>query len=89
MTLDDLFDEKTIAKGCSFHTVVSGVLMAKNEGDGLMDDLWEAVESCTEPKIDVLYSTPACDLLMKGDTVSGVRTRLSDDFGRYLYRQQS
>jgi hypothetical protein len=45
-----------------------------------MDDLWAAVEVCRGPPIDVFCSSPACELLADGDTVTGVRMRQRDGF---------
>lgn len=53
-------------------------LMAEGEGVGLTNNLWAAVED--KPTIDVYYSTPACDLLSRGDIVDGVLTRQADRF---------
>ena len=85
LTLSKFFDEAAIAKGAVFDMIPGGCLMVKNEGEGLVEDLWTAVEKCTAtdrvaPVIDVFYSTPAYDLLADGDTVTGVRTRRPDSF---------
>ncbi|KIV96492.1 precorrin 3B synthase CobZ [Exophiala mesophila] len=52
-------------------------LMAQDEGIGLTDNLWAAVEKTS---IDVYYGSPACDLIAKGDTIQGVRVRGSSQF---------
>ena len=80
LTLGKFFDEEAIAKGGMFDLNAGGCLMAQNEGEGLTDDLWAAVEACNDPPVDVFYSSPACDLLADGDTVTAVRTRLRDGF---------
>jgi tricarballylate dehydrogenase len=80
LTLGKFFDEDAIAKGGMFDLNGGGCLMAQNEGEGLTDDLWAAVEACEDPKIDVFYSSPVCDLLADGDTITGVRTRQRDGF---------
>ena len=46
---------------------------------GLIDDLWEAVESRAD-RITPFYGHPVIDLLTAGDTVLGVRARLRDSF---------
>ena len=52
-------------------------LMVAGEGVGLTDALWAAVE---RRHIDVFYECPAYDLLTRGDTVDGVRTRQTNGY---------
>jgi tricarballylate dehydrogenase len=78
LTLGKFFDENAIAKGDIFDLSPGRCLMAQNEGEGLMDDLWAAVEACRGPPTDVFYSSSACELLANGDTVTSVRTRQRD-----------
>ncbi|KAH8817106.1 FAD binding domain-containing protein [Xylogone sp. PMI_703] len=52
-------------------------LMAEGEGIGLMANLWAALEKSS---ITPFYSTPACGLIVDGDTVLGVRGRHRDGF---------
>jgi tricarballylate dehydrogenase len=80
LTLGKFFDENAITKGDIFDLSPGRYLMAQNEGEGLTDDLWAAVEARKGPPIDVFYSSPACELLEDGDTVTGVWTRQRDGF---------
>lgn len=80
LTLGKFSDDNAIAKGDIFDLSPGGCLMAQNKGEGLTDYLWAAVEACRGPPIDVFYSSPACELLAGGDTVTGVRTRQRDRF---------
>ncbi|KAK4065828.1 uncharacterized protein Triagg1_8380 [Trichoderma aggressivum f. europaeum] len=52
-------------------------LIADNEGIGLTDNLWAAVEKSS---IDSHYSSPAYDLITNGDNILGVRARQKDGF---------
>lgn len=52
-------------------------LMADGEGIGLTNDLWAAVE---RTPIKTFYSTPAYDLITRGDLVLGVRSRQASNF---------
>ena len=70
LTLHKFFDTSVI-KG-TIDLRPGSPIMALHEGVGLTDDLWKAVE---KTKITVFYSTPAHELIIAGDTVSGVRTR--------------
>jgi tricarballylate dehydrogenase len=79
-TLGKFFEKNAIAKGDIFDLSPGGCLMAQNEGEGLTDDLWAAVEACRGLPIDVFYSSPACELLADGDAVTGMRTRWRDGF---------
>jgi tricarballylate dehydrogenase len=54
-----------------------GALRVVNEGVGLMDDLFSAVERAG---IEVWYDSPAHDLLLEGSQVTGVRVRTADRF---------
>lgn len=77
LTLSKFFDEKAIAGSGTIQLTAGGALMARNQGAGLMKDLWEVVERID---ISVFYSTPAHELLSEGDTVLGVRPRMRDRF---------
>lgn len=55
-------------------------LRAAHEGVGLMASLWKAVE---EAGIAIRHDSPAHDLLMAGDTVTGVRVRQTEGFIDY------
>jgi tricarballylate dehydrogenase len=80
LTLGKLFDENAIAKGDIFDLSPGGCLTAQDEGEEWTDNLWAAVEACRGPPIDVFYSSPACELLADGDTLTGVRTKQRDRF---------
>jgi tricarballylate dehydrogenase len=54
-----------------------GTLRAVGNGQGLVHDLFAAVEKAG---IEVRYSTPAHDLITSGSRVRGVRVRLADEF---------
>lgn len=51
-------------------------IMAINEGEGLMEGLWAAVE---KTDIKVFYSSPAIDLIADGDTIKGIKVRGRDE----------
>lgn len=57
-----------------------GPVKAVKEEVGLTDDLLAAIEKTT---IAVLYSSPAHDLLVQGDTISGVKTRQRNSYVDY------
>lgn len=78
LTLGKFFDKNAIAKGGMFDSSPGGCLMVQNEGKGLTDDLWAAVEACRVRPIGVFYSSLACELLADGDTITGMRTRQMD-----------
>jgi tricarballylate dehydrogenase len=59
--------------------------MAAGQGQGLMKDLWSAVES-RSTGIDVHYSCPATDLIASGDSILGVRARLRDVYAEFFGR---
>jgi len=81
LSLGKFFDEEKINKAGGVVALnPGGPLMAKDEGTGLVADLWAAVERTS---IDVFYDTPVCDLLINGDSVRGVRTRQRDCFLEY------
>ncbi|KAH6674830.1 FAD binding domain-containing protein [Halenospora varia] len=50
-------------------------IMAINEGTGLIEDLWTAVE---KTDITTFYGTPVADLIAEGDTIRGIRIRQRD-----------
>ena len=75
LTLHKFFDTSVI-KG-TIDLRPGAPIMALHEGVGLTDDLWKAVE---KTDITVFYNTPAHELIIAGDTVSGVRTRGLDAF---------
>ena len=76
LVLSKFFTEERITK--EVIDVNPGVcLMAENEGEGLTDNLWRAVERTS---IAVFYNTPGYDLLAEGDTIKGVRARRRDQF---------
>ncbi|CAM1503329.1 Fc.00g081050.m01.CDS01 [Cosmosporella sp. VM-42] len=52
-------------------------LVVENSGVGLMDAMWAAVERTS---VQVFYETPAHDLIIDGERVSGVRARCSDGY---------
>jgi hypothetical protein len=80
LTLGKYFDKNAIAKGGMFDLSPGGCLMVQNEGKGLTDDLWAAVEACRVRPIGVFYSSLACELLADGDTIIGMRMRQMDGF---------
>ncbi|KAH8806017.1 FAD binding domain-containing protein [Xylogone sp. PMI_703] len=71
LTLNKFFAEDKIDKNM-LDVPPSVGMMAVHEGVGLMKDLWRAVENTT---ITVFYETPACDLIMEGNKVLGVKAR--------------
>jgi tricarballylate dehydrogenase len=75
LLLHKYFDTKAV-KGI-IDLQPGGPVKAVNEGVGLTDDLWAAVE---RTDIDVRYDTPAHDLLTEGDTIRGVQTRQRDSY---------
>ncbi|KAL7901867.1 FAD binding domain-containing protein [Trichoderma sp. TUCIM 5745] len=79
LTLSKFYDEKKIHGEGKIDIAPGGCLMAKHEGVGLTDDLWEAVESRSDT-ITPFYGHPVVDILADGDTVHGVRARLRDSF---------
>ena len=73
LSLKKFFDTSKIGSGKV--DLPPGVgFMAAGQGQGLMADLWAAVEK-RSAGIDVYYSCPAIDLIVSGDSVSGVLTR--------------
>ena len=52
-------------------------MMAKDQGQGLMSDLWNAVE---KTDIRVFYNCPGYDLVADGDCISGVKARMRDSY---------
>ena len=77
LTLGKFFDKLKLmtAQGGVVDMPPGGAMMAMDEGVGLMESLWEAVE---RTDISVFYGTPASDLIADGDTITGVRTRGRD-----------
>jgi tricarballylate dehydrogenase len=69
-------------KGKTINVEPGAAIMVKNSGVGLMDALWAAVERTAKSKnpIEIRYDSPAHDLIIDGDTVSGVRTRRTEKY---------
>lgn len=72
LTTKKFIDPKVIASGERFALTPGGVVRAVEEGVGLMEDLFAAVERAG---IEVWYDSPAMELLTSGATVHGVRVR--------------
>lgn len=70
LTTRKFIDPEVIASGERFALTPGGVLRAVEEGVGLMEDLFAAVERAG---IEVWYDAPAMGLLTSGTTVRGVR----------------
>lgn len=69
-------------KGKSINVEPGAAIMSRNNGVGLMESLYAAVEKTSQESnpITIKYDCPAHDLLLSGDTVLGVRTRQRDDY---------
>lgn len=57
--------------------IAGAPIVARGDGPGLMEAWWKILEATT---VDVLYDTPAHDLIVEGDHVLGVRARTRDSF---------
>lgn len=74
LPLGKFFDKEKImnAQGGVVDMPPWDTIMAINEGTGLMEYLFEAVE---KTDIVVFYSAPTSDLIADGDTIKGIRVR--------------
>ena len=79
LTVDKLFDPDNIDidPGETLVLPAGGAVRVVNEGVGLIDDLFAAVDATD---IDVWYSSPAVALLTEGATVKGVRVSAEDRY---------
>jgi len=77
LTADKQVDPEKQAAGTKVGLPPGGAIRSHHEGVGLIHDLYAAVEA---RDIDVWYSSPATDLITRGDTVLGVVVRTKDDF---------
>ncbi|KAL3424381.1 fumarate reductase flavoprotein subunit [Phlyctema vagabunda] len=77
LPLGKFFDREKImsAQGGVVDMSPWDTIMAINEGTGLTEDLWTAVE---KTDITIFYGTPVADLIAQGDTIEGVRIRQRD-----------
>ena len=69
LTVDKLIDPDKIPEGEIYALPPGGALRAADEGVGLIEDLFAAVEKAN---IDVWYDSPVSELLMEGSTCRGV-----------------
>lgn len=81
LVVDKLFDPENFDPAETYTLPPGGALRATHEGLGLMHDLFEAVES-TE-SIEIVYDSPAHELIMDGSTCRGIRVRREDGFQDY------
>lgn len=74
LPLGKFFDREKIvnAQGGVVEMAPWDTIMAIDEGTGLTEDLWSAVE---KTDIKVFYGTPVADLIAEGDTIIGVQIR--------------
>lgn len=77
LTVGKLVDPDNIDPGETYVLPAGGAVRVVEEGVGLIDDLFAAVE---DTDIDVWYGSPAVDLLTRGATVTGVRVSAEDRF---------
>lgn len=75
LTVGKLLDPDTVEG--TYSLPPGGVLRAEGEGVGLVANLYAAVERAG---IEILYETPAHELLTEGDHVLGVRARRVDSW---------
>ena len=76
LTLKKFFDEDKMIQDVV--DIPPGVgMMAKGQGQGMMSDLWTAVE---KTDITIFYNCPGYDFVADGDCVSGVKARLRDSY---------
>lgn len=75
LTVGKLIDPDKMEPGQTYALPAGGELRAEDEGIGLVQNLFDAVE---RTGIEVLYDAPAQDLITSGDRVLGVRVRLPD-----------
>ncbi|RFU25010.1 hypothetical protein B7463_g11328, partial [Scytalidium lignicola] len=76
LSLGKFFDDNKVNLSTIEILPVVG-LMVKDEGIGLIDDLWRVVE---KTDIKVFYSCPAYNLIQDGNRVLGVQARHIDSF---------
>jgi tricarballylate dehydrogenase len=69
LTVGKLIDPDKIPEGEKYALPPGGALRAANEGVGLIEDLFAAVEAAG---IDIWYESPVSELLMEGSTCRGV-----------------
>ena len=77
LTVDKLIDPVKIPEDEVYALPPGGALRAADEGVGLIEDLFAAVESVG---IDVWYDSPVSELLMDGSTCRGVVIQGTADF---------
>lgn len=77
LTVGKLIDPEKIDPDETYELPAGGAVRVVNEGVGLIDDLFAAVEAAG---IEVWYSSPAVELLTEGATVTGVRVAAEDRY---------
>ncbi|RNE59275.1 FAD-dependent tricarballylate dehydrogenase TcuA [Cryobacterium tepidiphilum] len=77
LTVGKLIDPEKISGDERYELPPGGALRARDEGVGLIEDLFEAVEKAG---IDVWYDSPVCELIMEGSTCRGVVIQNIDGF---------
>lgn len=77
LTVGKLLDPEKLASNEAYKLPPGGAVRIENEGIGLMDNLFAAVEKAG---VEIWYDSPAHDLISIGDHVVGVRVRKDDRF---------
>lgn len=77
LTVGKLIDPEKIGPDEVYELPAGGAVRVVNEGVGLIDDLFRAVEATD---IDVWYGSPAVELLTEGATVKGVKIAAEDRY---------
>ncbi|MCP5034667.1 MAG: FAD-dependent oxidoreductase, partial [Actinomycetia bacterium] len=81
LVVDKLFDPENFDPNETYTLPPGGALRATHEGLGLIHDLFEAAEANHD--IEIVYDSPAHELIMDGSTCRGVRVRREDSFADY------
>lgn len=77
LTVGKLIDPDKIDPDETYELPAGGAVRVVEEGVGLIDNLFEAVEATD---IDVWYGSPAVELLTEGSTVTGVKVAAEDRY---------
>ncbi|PFG29823.1 FAD-dependent tricarballylate dehydrogenase TcuA [Paramicrobacterium agarici] len=75
LAVGKLIDPENIEEGQRYRLPPGGAFRAANEGVGLIEDLFRAVENAG---IEVWYNAPVSELIMQGSTCTGVRVQRED-----------
>ncbi|QPZ38419.1 FAD-dependent tricarballylate dehydrogenase TcuA [Paramicrobacterium chengjingii] len=75
LAVGKLIDPEKIDEGQRYRLPPGGAFRAADEGIGLIEDLFHAVE---EAGIEVWYDAPVSELIMEGSTCTGVKVQRQD-----------